>query len=56
MRWCNWVEPLEGAQGEDKGVFFFRNRNGLGLPPTKLVEKEIETSGGDAMMMVEETK
>jgi omega-6 fatty acid desaturase (delta-12 desaturase) len=36
MRWCNWVEPTEGATGEDKGVLFFRNRNGLGVPPQKL--------------------
>ncbi|PGH04894.1 hypothetical protein AJ80_08443 [Polytolypa hystricis UAMH7299] len=32
-RWCNWVEPCEGAKGEGKGVLFFRNRNGLGLKP-----------------------
>jgi omega-6 fatty acid desaturase (delta-12 desaturase) len=35
-RWCQWVEPSEGAAGEDKGVLFFRNRNGLGVPPLKL--------------------
>ncbi|KAG9906847.1 hypothetical protein KCV02_g7335, partial [Aureobasidium melanogenum] len=35
-RWCQWVEPSEGAQGEGKGVLFFRNHNGLGVPPTKL--------------------
>ena len=35
-RWCQWIEPNEGAQGEGKGVLFFRNRNGLGLPPTVL--------------------
>lgn len=35
-RWCNWVEPNEGATGEAAGVMFFRNRNGLGLPPAKL--------------------
>ncbi|KAH0828530.1 hypothetical protein AYO21_07763 [Fonsecaea monophora] len=35
MRWCGWVEPMEGATGEDAGVLFFRNRNGLGLSPTK---------------------
>jgi omega-6 fatty acid desaturase (delta-12 desaturase) len=32
-KWCNWVEPNEGATGENKGVLFFRNRNGLGMPP-----------------------
>ncbi|KIV88011.1 hypothetical protein PV10_09188 [Exophiala mesophila] len=33
FRWCNWVEPLEGTTGEDAGVLFYRNRNGLGMPP-----------------------
>lgn len=32
-RWCQWVEPSEGAEGEGKGIFFFRNRNGLGTKP-----------------------
>jgi len=32
-RWCQWVEPSEGAKGEGKGVLFFRNRNGLGVKP-----------------------
>jgi omega-6 fatty acid desaturase (delta-12 desaturase) len=36
MRWCEWVEPLDGATGEDAGVMFFRNRNGLGVPPAKI--------------------
>lgn len=35
-RWCQWVEPSEGAQGEGQGVLFFRNRNGLGVPPAKV--------------------
>jgi len=35
-RMCNWVEPTEGAEGEGKGVLFFRNRNGLGVPPAKI--------------------
>ncbi|ETI24021.1 hypothetical protein G647_03390 [Cladophialophora carrionii CBS 160.54] len=35
MRWCGWVEPMEGATGEHAGVLFFRNSNGLGLPPAK---------------------
>lgn len=35
-RWCQWVEPSEGAEGEGKGVLFFRNRNGLGLPPVAM--------------------
>jgi omega-6 fatty acid desaturase / acyl-lipid omega-6 desaturase (Delta-12 desaturase) len=36
MRTCQWVEPLEGATGENAGVLFYRNRNGIGLPPAKL--------------------
>ncbi|KAL1955543.1 hypothetical protein VTO42DRAFT_8422 [Malbranchea cinnamomea] len=32
-RWCNWVEPTEGATGEAAKVLFFRNRNGLGVKP-----------------------
>ncbi|KAL1969345.1 hypothetical protein VTN77DRAFT_9538 [Rasamsonia byssochlamydoides] len=35
-RLCQWVEPTEGAEGESKGVLFYRNRNGLGVPPAKL--------------------
>ncbi len=34
-RMCQWIEPSEGAQDEGKGVMFFRNRNGLGVPPQK---------------------
>lgn len=32
-RWCQWVEPSEGAKGEGEGVLFYRNRNGLGTAP-----------------------
>jgi omega-6 fatty acid desaturase (delta-12 desaturase) len=39
-RWCNWVEPSECATGEGKGVLFYRNRNGLGVPPMKLRAEE----------------
>jgi len=35
-RMCQWVEPSEGAQGEGKGVMFFRNHNGLGVPPQNM--------------------
>ncbi|EPE27702.1 hypothetical protein GLAREA_04493 [Glarea lozoyensis ATCC 20868] len=35
-RWCQWVEPSEGAVGEGKNVYFFRNRNGLGTKPLKI--------------------
>jgi omega-6 fatty acid desaturase / acyl-lipid omega-6 desaturase (Delta-12 desaturase) len=36
MRVCQWVEPNEGAKGEDAGVLFFRNRNGVGISPAKI--------------------
>ncbi|KAF2715954.1 putative Delta(12) fatty acid desaturase [Polychaeton citri CBS 116435] len=32
---CQWVEPNEGARGENEKVLFFRNRNGIGMPPSK---------------------
>lgn len=32
-KWCQWVEETEGAEGS--GVFFYRNRNGLGIPYAK---------------------
>ncbi|KAL8683943.1 MAG: hypothetical protein Q9186_000154 [Xanthomendoza sp. 1 TL-2023] len=35
-RMCQWVEGCEGAEGENKGVLFYRNRNGLGVPPQKM--------------------
>ena len=35
-RMCQWIESCEGAEGENKGVLFYRNRNGLGVPPQKL--------------------
>lgn len=35
-RWCQWVEPSEGAIGEGQGILFYRNRNGLGTAPLKL--------------------
>ncbi|KAI0399753.1 fatty acid desaturase-domain-containing protein [Xylaria palmicola] len=35
-RWCHWVEPNEDAEGDNKGVLFFRNTNGLGLKPLKM--------------------
>ncbi|RYP17420.1 hypothetical protein DL765_004550 [Monosporascus sp. GIB2] len=35
-RWCQWVEPSEGAKGEGQGILFFRNTNGLGTKPMKM--------------------
>ena len=32
-RTCQWVERVAGAQGENRGVLFFRNRNGRGIAP-----------------------
>lgn len=39
-RWCQWVEPSEGAEGLGKDVVFYRNRNGLGVRPMKVEKKE----------------
>ncbi|KAI1073605.1 Delta(12) fatty acid desaturase [Whalleya microplaca] len=48
-RWCQWVEPSEGARGEGKGVLFFRNSNGLGTKPMKMspLRKEAMIVGAD---------
>jgi omega-6 fatty acid desaturase (delta-12 desaturase) len=35
-RWCQWVEPSDGAKGAGKDVVFYRNRNGLGVKPIKM--------------------
>ena len=43
-RMCHWVEPTEGTEGEAKGVMFFRNRNGLGMPATKQAPPELEAT------------
>ncbi|KAL9583907.1 MAG: hypothetical protein Q9212_002435 [Teloschistes hypoglaucus] len=43
-RMCHWVEPCEGVEGEQKGVLFFRNRNGLGVPPQKMASPADSTS------------
>ncbi|EGC43435.1 oleate delta-12 desaturase [Histoplasma capsulatum var. duboisii H88] len=32
-RTCQWVEPCEGAKGEGEHVYFFRNRNNIGVKP-----------------------
>ncbi|KAF2146029.1 uncharacterized protein K452DRAFT_294640 [Aplosporella prunicola CBS 121167] len=44
-RMCQWVEPSADAQGEGKGVMFFRNRNGLGVPPTKIEAASAKNNG-----------
>jgi len=43
-RWCQWVEPIPGTEGEESKVLFFRNRNGLGVPPAKLEAKKEKRS------------
>ena len=48
-RWCQWVEPNEGAKGENASVLFFRNRNGLGEKPAQLQEKKVQQSRGRKM-------
>lgn len=45
-RWCQWVEPSAEAQGEGKGVLFFRNRNGLGVPPVVIPAPGTEKKAG----------
>ena len=35
-RLCRWVEPSEGAQGEGKGVLFYRNNHKNSTPAAKL--------------------
>lgn len=46
-RWCQFVEPSAGTEGEAKGVVFFRNRNGLGIPPMPLAEsaRDVKKAG-----------
>jgi omega-6 fatty acid desaturase (delta-12 desaturase) len=50
-RWCNWVEPSVDAQGEGKGVLFFRNRNGLGVPPIHMDAPVAKTTAGKGAKM-----
>lgn len=35
-RICQWVEPTAGTKGENHSVLFYRNTNGIGVPPAKL--------------------
>ncbi|OCK80358.1 delta(12) fatty acid desaturas-like protein [Lepidopterella palustris CBS 459.81] len=50
-RWCQWVEPSEGANGEGKGVLFFRNRNRLGVPPMKIAAPVPQSTAGNMAKM-----
>jgi len=49
-RVCQWVEPSKDAEGEGKGVHFYRNRNGYGTPPTKV--PAVEPKVGNAKIIV----
>ena len=40
LRSCQWVESLPGMEGENAGVMFFRNRNGIFMPPKVIKEGE----------------
>ncbi|KAH8812301.1 oleate delta-12 desaturase [Xylogone sp. PMI_703] len=35
-RTCQWMEPTEGAKGQNQAILFFRNHNGIGIPPAKI--------------------
>ncbi|KAG9204853.1 hypothetical protein G6514_010087 [Epicoccum nigrum] len=50
-RWCQWVEPTEGASGEAAGVLFFRNHNGLGTPPAKIAAPAAKPTVGKGAKM-----
>jgi omega-6 fatty acid desaturase / acyl-lipid omega-6 desaturase (Delta-12 desaturase) len=50
MRMCQWVEESEGAQGDGKHVVFFRNHNGLGVPPQKM--KDVSGRGPKGGLVV----
>jgi omega-6 fatty acid desaturase (delta-12 desaturase) len=50
-RMCQWVEPTEGATGENAGVLFFRNHNGLGVPPQKMMAPVAQTTAGKGAKM-----
>ena len=50
-RRCQWVEPNEGAEGDGKNVLFYKNRNGLGVPPNKLSAPCQEQKSQKSMMV-----
>ena len=50
MRTCQWVEPNEDATGELAGVMFYRNQNGIGLPPAKVREEEAKVGSRNAVL------
>ncbi|KAF2016425.1 hypothetical protein BU24DRAFT_441578 [Aaosphaeria arxii CBS 175.79] len=50
-RMCQWVEPSLEAEGEGKGVLFFRNRNGLGTAPLKIAAPVPKATAGQKAKM-----
>lgn len=50
-RWCQWVEPSVDAEGEGRGVLFFRNHNGLGVPPQKIEAPVLKTTASKGAKM-----
>lgn len=38
-RICQWVEPSAGTKGENQAVLFYRNINGIGVPPAKVAKQ-----------------
>ena len=46
MRYCQWVEPSVDAEGEGKGVLFYRNQNGLGPQAASLKAAEVKVASG----------
>lgn len=53
-RWCQWVEPNQGAEGENAKVLFFRNRNGLGVAPAKMSAPGEKRSRRNLMVEIED--
>jgi omega-6 fatty acid desaturase / acyl-lipid omega-6 desaturase (Delta-12 desaturase) len=51
-RWCQWVEPSEGAEGEGKGILFYRNRNGLGVSPQKMSAPKASAGAAKSGMII----
>ncbi|KAI9834450.1 MAG: Oleate hydroxylase fah12 [Phylliscum demangeonii] len=51
-RMCQWIEPNVDAQGEGKGILFYRNRNGLGAPHGSGVRSRVMATSGTAATLV----
>ena len=56
-RSCQWIEPMEGAKGENANVLFYRNRNGHGVPPANLkkaLQREETAARRNRMVEIED--